>query len=517
MIDKIIEISNYATFNSLKFTNGNNSDWDGKFKKNTVIYAPNGTGKTSLSLIFQSIKEDDSSIINKKKKISNDLSPKISLLSDDNQIIEFDNGTWNKNDDLDIEIFNSFYFEKNVYTFNLDDFFNDFILENDSELREQVKTLSQKEKQLFKLRKKARRNRYLIKLAEEDEQKATEVASSLNISTNFKVMKKKNQQISKRVNKLSIELNNLYKSFENNFSTVSEIFGKYCTEINGILSSFNDKIIINEIKPIYKKEKGRLSPTLIYSLSIDGKNTTLQGRNEISFNYYLSDGDKSAISFASFIAKINIMENFEEKIIIIDDPFTSFDSGRKQRTIDLLVRLSSKVSQLILLTHDIEFGEKFSNRIYPKNDLLTLQMFRQRNSTNIKTIDFSRELLMGLIKNISLLHDFNESGASNETELVNVFNAIRLSLEGIFKIKFFEFNSPNIWLGTYVDYIEKSAIEENYEKFSRLTPYLQKLRELVNYSNSAHHDESIYGSRNIINESELKSYVKEALEVIDII
>ena len=191
MIDKIIEISNYATFNSLKFTNGNNSDWDGKFKKNTVIYAPNGTGKTSLSLIFQSIKEDDSSIINKKKKISNDLSPKISLLSDDNQIIEFDNGTWNKNDDLDIEIFNSFYFEKNVYTFNLDDFFNDFILENDSELREQVKTLSQKEKQLFKLRKKARRNRYLIKLAEEDEQKATEVASSLNISTNFKVMKKK--------------------------------------------------------------------------------------------------------------------------------------------------------------------------------------------------------------------------------------------------------------------------------------------------------------------------------------
>ena len=122
-----------------------------------------------------------------------------------------------------------------------------------------------------------------------------------------------------------------------------------------------------------------------------------------------------------------------------------------------------------------------------------------------------------LIKNISLLHDFNESGASNETELVNVFNAIRLSLEGIFKIKFFEFNSPNIWLGTYVDYIEKSAIEENYEKFSRLTPYLQKLRELVNYSNSAHHDESIYGSRNIINESELKYYVKEALEVIDII
>ena len=51
MINKIIEISNFAVFDSLKFTNGNSSDWDGVLQKNTVIYAPNGTGKTSLSLI----------------------------------------------------------------------------------------------------------------------------------------------------------------------------------------------------------------------------------------------------------------------------------------------------------------------------------------------------------------------------------------------------------------------------------------------------------------------------------
>ncbi|ARE27886.2 hypothetical protein LLJM1_0494 [Lactococcus cremoris] len=124
---------------------------------------------------------------------------------------------------------------------------------------------------------------------------------------------------------------------------------------------------------------------------------------------------------------------------------------------------------------------------------------------------------MGLMKNISLLHDFSKSGADNEAELNNVYSALRLSLEGVFKIKFFEFNSPNTWLGTYLEYIEHSEDEDKYKKFRRLVPYLQELRDIANYSNSAHHDESVFGNRNMINQSELKSYVKEALELIDII
>lgn len=59
--------------------------------------------------------------------------------------------------------------------------------------------------------------------------------------------------------------------------------------------------------------------------------------------------------------------------------------------------------------------------------------------------------------------------------------------------------------------------EDKYKKFRRLVPYLQELRDIANYSNSAHHDESVFGNRNMINQSELKSYVKEALELIDII
>lgn len=517
MIDKLIEISNYATFNSLKFTNGNSSDWDGNLKKNTIIYAPNGTGKTSLSLIFQSIKENDSNLINKKKRISNNGSPKISILSDGTHI-QFDNGTWSQKKQLDIEVFNSFYFEKNVYTFNLDDSFNKFILENDPKIKEQVEQLNIKRKHLVKLRKRAKNNRNFIRLATQNKTKAIELANRLNTTVHLKSRMAENEKLDKRIAKESSDFEKLYQKFMSNSHLISELFREYCQKINDILTLFNDRIIINEIKPIYLKAgKSELSPTLIYSLSIDGKNTTLQGRNEVSFDYYLSDGDKSAIALASFLAKIDIMKNLDKKIIIIDDPFTSFDSGRKQRTIDLLAKLSCKVSQFILLTHDIDFGEKISHRIYPKKDLLTLQMFNHCNSTNIKTINFSREMLTGLMKNISLLHDFSKSGADNEAELNNVYSALRLSLEGVFKIKFFEFNSPNTWLGTYLEYIEYSENEDKYKKFRRLLPYIQQLRDIANYSNYAHHDESAYGNRNMINQSELKSYVKEALEIIDII
>jgi wobble nucleotide-excising tRNase len=209
------------------------------------------------------------------------------------------------------------------------------------------------------------------------------------------------------------------------------------------------------------------------------------------------------------------MGGTEERIFIIDDPFTSFDSGRKQRTIDILARLSGKVKQMIVFTHDLDFGERISSKIFPKSDLLTLQMFSQNGSSNIRKINFSRELLTGLMKNITLLHDFLNNGVENEIEINNVHGAIRKSLEGIFRIKFFEFNKGNAWLGTYLECIEKSETEEEYKKFKRLLPYLQDLRDIASYSNQSHHDESIYGDRNIINSSELKSYVGETLEMID--
>lgn len=62
MIDKIITIKKYNKFDDLKKSD---SDWDFCFSKVNVVYAPNGSGKTSISLMLKSLC-DNTSISAKK-------------------------------------------------------------------------------------------------------------------------------------------------------------------------------------------------------------------------------------------------------------------------------------------------------------------------------------------------------------------------------------------------------------------------------------------------------------------
>ena len=63
MLEKLISIKNIGKLAKLNLRNGN---WDGVFLKSNIIYAPNGTGKTTLSMVFQSMKGEEDLI---KKKV----------------------------------------------------------------------------------------------------------------------------------------------------------------------------------------------------------------------------------------------------------------------------------------------------------------------------------------------------------------------------------------------------------------------------------------------------------------
>lgn len=504
MLNKLIEIQNYSTFKSLKFNNENKSNWRGEFKKNNIIYAPNGSGKTSMSLIFQSLKEKNASLILKKKRISSIENPKIRLLFSDKGAIHFDNNNWSTEHN-NIYVFNSFYFDDNVYTFNLSN--NDFIdiLYLDEDMKEQEKELDNRIKKRSVIRKRIKNNkgwiRHYKKYMNQKENKK-----------NYNSFMDKNRELKKVLSFLEEEITELKIPIREKYN---EISNEYCDKVNNYLSMFNDNIIINQVRPVFNRKENLQS--LIFSLTINGINTTIDERNDVSFNFYLSDGDKSAIALASFIARLEMLPNISSKIIIVDDPFTSFDTGRKQRTIDILANLSIKVEQLILLTHDIDFGAQLSERLYPKTNVLNLEMFNLGDDTNLKEIDFSKELLTGLMRNITILHEFIKNGAESQNELINVRRSIRVSLEGIFRIKFFEFNHSNIWLGDFLSFVEKSNSDINYQKFQRLLPHLQVLRNINHYSSPSHHDEGFMTIRNRVNSNELKSYVQDTLNMIAII
>ena len=63
MIKKLVYIKDYSKFKNFNISE---SDWDGVFKKVNIIYAPNGSGKTSFSVLLSSIKGNPKGIIKRK-------------------------------------------------------------------------------------------------------------------------------------------------------------------------------------------------------------------------------------------------------------------------------------------------------------------------------------------------------------------------------------------------------------------------------------------------------------------
>ena len=115
MYKKLIHIKNYGRF--VNYTS-KASDWDGSFQKINIVYAPNGSGKTSLAELFKSTTGDDD-VIAKKQTFGITQSPDIKFILDDGKELKF-NGSWNKNV-ANVDVFDSFYFEDNLYAISIYD------------------------------------------------------------------------------------------------------------------------------------------------------------------------------------------------------------------------------------------------------------------------------------------------------------------------------------------------------------------------------------------------------------
>ena len=61
------------------------------------------------------------------------------------------------------------------------------------------------------------------------------------------------------------------------------------------------------------------------------------------FKNTLSDSEKRTLAFAFFLSQLKNDINLEKKIIILDDPFSSFDENRKEKTIQLFRDIKNNV------------------------------------------------------------------------------------------------------------------------------------------------------------------------------
>jgi wobble nucleotide-excising tRNase len=232
-----------------------------------------------------------------------------------------------------------------------------------------------------------------------------------------------------------------------------------------------------------------------------------------TFKYSFSEGDKGALALAFFLTKLEVEGNLRNKIVVFDDPVSSFDLNRKTTTISKLLHFGEQSKQLFVLTHNIVFAGEF----WSKTNRATSQCLRIESLTPSSVLidfDINIESLSEVIKDSRLMKDFVTNGTIDAEKKRATARAIRPALESYFHLKFFDLLSDDDWLGDFVEQVRNCTPSD---PFHRLLPQLEELTEINDYSKRFHHRFNSNADSAPLNDAELKTFCQRTLALIQLI
>lgn len=215
----------------------------------------------------------------------------------------------------------------------------------------------------------------------------------------------------------------------------SMFFANYATRINHYLQTIFRTpfqiINVSHIAPAGQATQSRIG----FALTINGQPISELHTDQTNIKDCLSEGDKSTIALAFFLSKLDIDPNRTDKIVVFDDPISSFDRNRRTQTIAQLRIILNDVKQLIVLSHNEVFLHGMSEHT-PPADLATLQInYNVTNSTaQIQPLNLEDLIINDYFKNIKLLEDFLTNPSIVHKDIM--LGLIRNVLESHLKFKF---------------------------------------------------------------------------------
>ncbi len=300
------------------------------------------------------------------------------------------------------------------------------------------------------------------------------------------------------------ELKNTKKEKLNDVNKI--YISKYRSSINKYLEKFNTDFRIVDQRIEYPG--GR--PSINYKIEIDSFSVNL-GKQDTpddfpSFKNTLSEGDKYSLAFAFFLAKLENDTKTEEKIVIIDDPVNSFDANRRNVTSSIINKLSQKVKQLIILTHEPAFSTNLKDIM--KSNIKCFRLNKGNGKMLFKLFNPLKEFRGDYLNKYFSMAEYVKNGNGNP---LLIAKSIRPLLEGNLKFRFPHiFDKENFWLG---DIIKTFRECDTYSELIYLkTNCLEELTEINDYASKFHH-ENPNALSEVINPRELNGFVKRALKL----
>jgi wobble nucleotide-excising tRNase len=274
---------------------------------------------------------------------------------------------------------------------------------------------------------------------------------------------------------LSIEKTKLwdeYLLYANGLST------SMLADINSVLNACNCDFTVQKFS-----FKGNQRQDLL-ALSLSGNEISNDGDDtEMTIKNCLSDSDKWILALAFFLATVK--NDTTIKIVVMDDPVSSFDSDRKRIILTEIKRIISATDkQLILLTHE----KGFYQLLHAENAGDTSSAFI-RISLDAQGSNFS---VCNPHEDAEFMSDYNcwvtdmkNAGLSQELNTVkNAHGCIRKVIEHVLKVKYpLELTKEINTVGDMVTKLEEPG--GPYATTSKRTEINSVLTNLTHHDNSA--------------------------------
>lgn len=280
-----------------------------------------------------------------------------------------------------------------------------------------------------------------------------------------------------------------------------EIFQKYRTKINTYLADLNATFTLDDFSHL-KKIKGQ--DEFVFTINFESAPKISPYGCEDGkpcFRNTLSESDKRTLAFAFFLAKLSLDPELDNKIIVFDDPISSFDSERKRKTCHLLLDINfegKKPKQMIILTHQEDFLKDLVRDLDRFKENHTLLKILPGTIELIRDIDqeFPNDEIIYLLSKIKRILEEEKFEIDFQTDC-------RKIIEHIMKRKYYskldEINreNPRASIRTYADEVYDKE-NQDYKNFIRLCDDLQ----------IPLHDNSIPESSNGDKKSTLQDFFK---------
>ncbi len=363
-----------------------------------------------------------------------------------------------------------------------------------------------------------------FRLSIKTEQQAQNELNSLN-----RIKKRHEPIIVAMCTRLTLERENL-RRLEQDYplliqqqqEAATAFFITYKNRINHYLGTvFKTPFRIDQV--VHVPPQGRATRSRIdYNLTIDGYTISCDPAQPVSIKNCLSEGDKNTIALAFFFSKLDIDPGIGNKIVVIDDPLTSFDTNRKSYTVQLIQSLLAKVKQVIVLSHYEFFLSALSNGI-PKGDKKTLLISENftTGASSIEPLDLDALMQPKYFRDIEKLDEF--LATPNIAIKDEILGLMRNVLEAHILFKFYRQTRgipPN--RRTFGMLIAELVSQNVSFRNDTVPPsIISKLRMINSVSWKPHHGEpvpdyaAIGMNPNTITVAELANLVRDTLDLID--